>query len=657
MKGVDTMPSSINFNGVRTFRPGVYAVIDASALGGSGVSTGNVAVLGYFPLLPINTPVSFSTAKAMSDYFLGDADMQLLSKIAFSPSTDDRVGGGAAKLFVVNAGASSQATRTFLDSANTPSLLATSKLYGPVGNKIVMSCADNVNNTSLDIRVSLNGQQETFLAVESGVVFTTQFTGTGTAKMSGGISGVLLKEEFTGTAVAGADVSTNTVFSLPSAKQIMMKPSADPGATGLSVTVVGTLANGDAQTEVVSIPDINAIATTNSFASVATCTIASTGGAGAGIVVTFTATLANLAAADFNTVGEMVDTLDGMDRVFATRIAANIGTIPAAELDAFSFDTLAVAVSVRADLHAVINALASSALITATRAAGATTKPAAIVGGRLFDGGVATTPSAYTAAFDTLLTEDVQTVVPMDATLAAHKAALQHCKDAQLYGRERNAYVGAPSKTSLTDLFNNFTRALNSRHVALVGQSIKYSMPDGTTKTLAPMYFALMCACMQAGTSVATPLTRKRPDILGAEQHSGWNFITSANDAIQKGILALSMDNLGLRVERSVTTYMLDDNPIYSEVSANESINTSVRTLRARLAGQIGNPALKGTRAKIESTVKVTLLKQVKDGVIKGFRNVVVSDLGDRFDIAYEVAAIEPLNFIKITANVVRIAS
>lgn len=648
------MPSSINFNGVRTFRPGVYAVIDASALGGSGVSTGNVAVLGDFPLLPQNTPVSFSTARAMSDYFHGDADMQLLAKIAFSPSTDDRVGGGAAKLFLVNAGASAQAQHTFLDAASTASLLVKSRRSGTLGNKIAMTLTTNAGNSAaLDIAVSLNGQSESFSEVESGVVFTSQFTGTGTATLVGGPSSVVLTEKFE-TPLESTQSILNTVFSLPSPMKIKVTPTAEYSQN--SVSIVGTTADGQAATDTFNMPatSLTPVESTVVFATVATCTVAARTDA-QNARYKFEAVLANLTTSDFTNVGEIVAALNAVPGNEAISIAANTGTIPATELDAFSHTGAGVK-SIRADLHAIIKELNSSALVVASRATGATTKPAAVAN-VLLSGGTQTTPATYTAAFESIITEDVQTVVPMDDTIAAHKAALQHCKDAQLYGRERNAYVGAPAKTSLSDLFANFTRQLNSRHVSLVGQSIKYSMPDGTTKTLAPRFFALMCACMQAGTSVATPLTRKRPDILGAEQHSGWNFITSANDAIQKGILALSLDNLGLRIERSITTYMLDDNPIYSEVSANESVNTSVRTLRARLAGQIGNPAIAGTRAKIESSVKINLAKQVKDGVIKGFQNVVVSDLGDRFDISYEVAAIEPLNFIKITANVVRISS
>ena len=49
--------------------------------------------------------------------------------------------------------------------------------------------------------------------------------------------------------------------------------------------------------------------------------------------------------------------------------------------------------------------------------------------------------------------------------------------------------------------------------------------------------------------------------------------------------------------------------------------------------------------------------KQIEDGIIKAFRNVVVEDLGDTFRIGYELAAVEPLNFIQVYASVVRIAS
>ena len=62
-------------------------------------------------------------------------------------------------------------------------------------------------------------------------------------------------------------------------------------------------------------------------------------------------------------------------------------------------------------------------------------------------------------------------------------------------------------------------------------------------------------------------------------------------------------------------------------------------------------------RDRIKGLIETRLQQQVRDGTIKAWRNVTLTDLGDRIDISYEVAAVEPLNFIVITANVVRIAS
>lgn len=661
MKGVDTMPSSINFNGVRTFRPGVYAVIDASALGGSGVSTGNVAVIGDFPLLAQHTPTSFESARAMSDYFLGDTDMQLLAKIAFSPATDDRVGGGASQLFVVNASSVSQAQHIFRAQDGSASLLVKSKLHGKSGNTVSVGVSPSVTaeGTLYNILIKRDGLSEAYNNVGSGPLFSVQFAGGGSASMSGGPAGVTITESFTAASEQGETV-VQTVFSLPSPKKVALTPEAAHNQD-ITIVVSGKDSAGDNLAETVTIPSgsDDTVLTANLFAEVSTCTVGNSGANRP--VISITSDIAELSASDYSSLAAMVDALDAVPSVTAIKQATNLSTIPSDQLDAFVFaDIKADAKSPVANLYAIIRELSDSRIVVASRFAGATKPPLNGAGGPLsatLSGGTHTIAdtTGYTTALESILAEDVQIVVPMDQNLAVHQAVLQHCKDSQLYGRERNAYVGAPAKTSLKSLFDSYSSKLNSRHVSLVGQSIKFSMPDGSSKVLDPKFLALMCACMQAGTSAAVPLTRKRPAVLSVEQHAEWNIVRNANEAIRKGILALSLDNLGLRIERSVTTYMTDDNPIFSEVSANESINTSVRTLRARLATQIGNPVISGSRAQIESAVKVSLSKQVKDGVIKAFQNVTITDLGDRFDISYEVAAVEPLNFIKITANVVRI--
>jgi hypothetical protein len=176
--------------------------------------------------------------------------------------------------------------------------------------------------------------------------------------------------------------------------------------------------------------------------------------------------------------------------------------------------------------------------------------------------------------------------------------------------------------------------------------------PQGVIQTLEPKYFALICAAMQAGTPVATPLTRKRPDVV--DVLGAWIANRDVTDAIKAGVCALTSDNLGWRIERSVTTWIKDDNPIYSEVSANESINTSVRDLRNALDIYIGDRNLNITSSRIQGIVSARLDQQVTDGIIKAYKNIVLENLGDTLKVNYTVAAVEPLNFISITASVSR---
>jgi hypothetical protein len=201
------------------------------------------------------------------------------------------------------------------------------------------------------------------------------------------------------------------------------------------------------------------------------------------------------------------------------------------------------------------------------------------------------------------------------------------------------------------------TRAasLNNAGIALASQSIKLIDPRGKTVTKTPKYTALMLAGMQAGSDTGEPLTRKRPRIIETSQT--WDAYADIEQALKSGTIAISTDNLGPRVERSITTYLTDNNPVYCEISAYESMIVSLRSLRSALADQIGRPTRASQLPVISSRVQSELTSQVRDGVIKAFQNIQLEDLGDEIAISYEVAPVEPLNFISITAVAVRITA
>ena len=104
---------------------------------------------------------------------------------------------------------------------------------------------------------------------------------------------------------------------------------------------------------------------------------------------------------------------------------------------------------------------------------------------------------------------------------------------------------------------------------------------------------------------------------------------------------------------------MTDDNPVFSEVSANESLNTCIRDLRNFVTTKIGDQNVNGTAQLVRSICQTRLRQQVLDGIIKNYDAdaLQVTDLGDRLRVDARIAVVEPLNFIIINAEVVRTPS
>jgi len=361
--------------------------------------------------------------------------------------------------------------------------------------------------------------------------------------------------------------------------------------------------------------------------------------------------------ADFNSLSELIGAIGQLPNVVASYSAGR--DYDADQFDAFAdanIDGVAQAVSIRADLAELVEALSSSRLVSVERATGATQSIAQQSSGSLvasLSGGSSSsaTLAEWTSALATIESADIQIIVAWSDLATVHAEIKKHLRLAALAGRERNAWVGSARNETLSQL-NVRAKALNDRNIALVGQHISLVDQRGRVVTRDPMWLALMLACMQAGSPVATPLTRKQPDV--ADVFGAWNGNLDAAEAIRKGVCSLSFGPLGWRVERSVTTWLRDDNPIYSEVSANESVNASLRDLRAGLDPFVGEPNKGLTANRIKSIVEARLNRQVLDGVIKAFKDVVLEDLGDTLNVGYTVAAVEPLNFIRVTASVAR---
>lgn len=549
------MPSILNSSGFpRTARPAIYTRIDASALAGGDVASGNIAIVGDFPSFQTSTPTLFSSRRALSAYDASDLDLELISQLAFSPSDDPATSGGASSVRMVNARENSaQASMTI------GPLSLKSRIWGPKGGRLqgVLSLV----NTTYTLALSRNGLTESFNVDNENLFSVTNGDASDalTVKIQGGVL-TLIRD--------GATLLTATTAEAPdlaSAVQLM-NAVADVTATLIEPRQIA------------------------------------------------------------------LDKVDSIDQ--------NIATTATHQFTAPSF--------------LILEALSSSALVssvvidTSAGAAALATGSFSASGGGMGNGFV------YQSALASLENQNVQIVVLFTEDATSQSFLPAHLTASATAGYERQAYCAIASTESLV---NVKTRAvsLNNAGIALTSQSIKLITPRGKTETKSAKYTALMLAAMQAGSDTGEPLTRKRPRIIETSQT--WDSYADIEQALKSGTLMISTDNLGPRVERSITTYLTDNNPVYCEISAYESILVSLRSLRSSLADQIGKPTRASQVPLITSRVQSSLTAQVRDGVIKAFQNIQLEDLGDQIAISYEVAPVEPLNFITITAVAVRITA
>lgn len=546
------MPSILNASGFpRTARPNIYSKVDASALAGGALESGNIAIVGDFATFPSADPVRFSSRRSMVAYDSQSRELSMIAQLCFNPSADPAVSAGASSVTMVN-------TRELCTQATATigALTLSSKLYGTRGN-------------STRATLAINGDAHTLTLDRGGI-----------------------SEEFNVDGGAVASITNNT---------------------GAQLTI--DLENGE-----LTVLDDQA-------ATLLTVTTEE--------------------AADLRAALELVGQLNG---VSSTLIEPR--SIPLDELEAFN---LVLADGASGNIEATNQALYAE--LAASQLVSATISTAASAGGLLaatsyLSGGSQGVNIDTAAALAAIENSNIQIVVLHDFTESRQIALKTHLTAAARAGYERQAYAAIESSSNLSAVRARAAK-LNAAEIALASQSIKLYDAQGREVERDARFTAIMFAGMQAGSDTGEPLTRKKPSIISTSQ--SFDTHADAEEALRSGTIFISQGPTGPRVERSITTHLEDNNPILSEISAYESILSSVRDMRTALGDQIGRPTQAGQVPLIESRASARLDQQVRDGLIKAFDNLTLEDLGDQVAVSYDVAPLEPLNFLTVTAIARRI--
>jgi hypothetical protein len=262
----------------------------------------------------------------------------------------------------------------------------------------------------------------------------------------------------------------------------------------------------------------------------------------------------------------------------------------------------------------------------------------------------------------------VSALAPGDATgdqtlLALHLLARDHCRLAEgAYKSERNAFIAYD--TPFGRLRQHAAR-ISDRNVSLCAQGVSVLDALGNITALPAWAMACIAAGLQAGAPIGEPLTFKFGNVLGLSQPGNtWSprSITDSNTLLQAGVLFMEpVDGKGFRFVRDLTTYLFDDNLIFTDRNVNYAVNTvsyELRTeLEQRFTGLRALPATVGAMreaavAKLEALrdagVIVDSFDEARNQPLYAYRQLSIRVRGDVAFVRVAVSPVTGIAFIEI---------
>lgn len=662
------MPSFVNVNGVVTRRPGIINSVDFSANAGRQENIKRLAVVGNFPYLQPDEPVLVTSQNSMMKLAPQDAEMKRLAKLIYRPGNDSRIGNGPSEVWLVSAANSTQASYTAIDGLGEDTLTISSRAWGSAGNRTRVIATEDGGVFSFV--VSRDGRVENFPNISGDSLFSLDYTGTRWTTVTGGFDGT----NFTATAVKSAQAAG--AFTADSSWQgtVTIDPSAGPTGGTYTASIVGVDENGDDATCLLTWADglghaaldsVGDGVPSTSFSSISTITLANNGGGGSP-TFNISGTIYSVTKADFPFVGQLVSFLQTLDlgtpdEFTVSSVSPLASGVRFEDMD-FKVATTDLSTNVTFTnlMTKLVAKLNTSALIEVEHVSGGGA-PAEF--SEYLRAGTPGTQSVansgdWAVALNSLrnLQPNPPTVIALlTSDLTAQSDLAAHCGYMWGAGKyEVQAWTGAAAGASKTAI-KAATLALNDYRVSYVAQEAYITRVDGAQEWIEPFWYALAHASAHASVGIAVPLTWKRLNVLDVRNGTTWDVEDDIEEMLGAGVTLTTKGPQGLRIERSLTTHLSDDDAARTAPSAVESIANYLRRVRARLEALIGDPARSTTRARIISLVISESRQAQRDGVIARFdeQSIDAEQVGDVFVVSASIAPVYEVTFINFVATII----
>lgn len=362
----------------------------------------------------------------------------------------------------------------------------------------------------------------------------------------------------------------------------------------------------------------------------------------------------NLTSGQYATVNDIVSYLGGISDYEVSLSNYNNLDLALSEVDNLTSasikDTAKTVLSVKADIVHQINKL--SQLVTVAVSGTVSNSPTT----SLTAGTKGTTPSSWVPYFDTIKKNFSDILVVLSSDPGIHAEAMAHVAQMENRNQKQMLFTGGATGETVAQVKQRAMQLNSSR--AVLGYPACYHKAYNDGKVALPAYMTgAMIAGRVAGVDPAEPITGDYFNLISLE-----NDLVAGDpdidDLITSGIATLERTgNGGIRLVQGITTYLGSNNSLYREISVRRGADNISSTMRSTMEATFVGQKMPATPSAVQ-TVAITVLEQaVKDKEIAGYQNIQVVFQGTIVVVSYEVAPIEPINFILVTSHFIPASS
>jgi hypothetical protein len=367
-----------------------------------------------------------------------------------------------------------------------------------------------------------------------------------------------------------------------------------------------------------------------------------------GSVVDVTVDLVN---GRYTTIGDVVSYLNSISGYVATYVKYRNSDMLASGLDAqtaVNIKSGGYITAVKADIEHQING--SSEIVSVVSSGTITVTPNYEY---LSGGVVGSDPASWAPSFDILKRHFSDVLVVLSGSDSIHAEASVHVQQMVNRNQKQVMFTGGLVGENISKTRQR-AALLNSSRSVLAYPGIYHGSVNGG-KTLLPPYFtSALIAGRVTGLPISEPCTFEYFNLIGLEV----DLVVGdpvIDELISSGVATLEkVQNGGIRLVQGITTHQGSNNTLFREISVRRGADALSSRMRSSMERTfVGKSGVGATPSAVETKAIDVLEQDIKDGNIVGYKNISVRFVGTVVHLEYEVAPVEPINFVLVTSHFV----